>query len=417
MLPHQAMLGLPPLKKHRRRTIPFGKQLHNVNCPHYDRQCKPQPTLDEVYIRELNITDAGLGCAIWDGSIILARWLHKDAKQIFNNNHDSSVNSLSSINQYSEAQLQEQSQQKEQKEQQQQECNVLELGCGVALPSITASRYVSATSRVWCSDYMNEILRNAQYNIKINSTTQSEIDDVIQQTEFSELTTQQQDCNCISTHERIDALKRRLNSATSARTVLHDWHDFQDLPHYSHCGASEWDQLRANSATANTTKDELDERQNCDADDERQIDSDFESIPAESIHLLIGAEIMYTCSLQHRTSLARCVNYHLKPGGRMLLVQSTNREGMSLFCERMQQQYGYSLSVTPLASDDELVQQLQERPPKRGEFTQRTETYQQFEFVKPLQPPSVDQIRQSIIQSQLQQNTSAIADDCMLRHV
>ena len=68
MLPHQALLNIPSLRKHRRRTIPFGDHVHDNKCILFDSK----ETINEIYIRELNIAENGLGCAIWDGSIVLA---------------------------------------------------------------------------------------------------------------------------------------------------------------------------------------------------------------------------------------------------------------------------------------------------------------------------------------------------------
>ena len=33
---------------------------------------------DEVYIRELSIVDGALGCAMWDGGVILTRFVHNN---------------------------------------------------------------------------------------------------------------------------------------------------------------------------------------------------------------------------------------------------------------------------------------------------------------------------------------------------
>ena len=68
MLPHQSLLHLPPTSKQRRRTI-------QVAAPHTSTPSCPS-TVHELYIRELTIDQAGLGCAAWDASILLARFLH-----------------------------------------------------------------------------------------------------------------------------------------------------------------------------------------------------------------------------------------------------------------------------------------------------------------------------------------------------
>jgi len=84
----------------------------------------------EIYIRELSILDAGIGCALWDAAIILSRWIYERGEQVFKN------------------------------------ANVLELGAGVGLPGILCSYFAKSTI---LSDYLPQILENLEYNLKLNS--------------------------------------------------------------------------------------------------------------------------------------------------------------------------------------------------------------------------------------------------------
>lgn len=105
--------------KNRRKTIGFGN---------YDKKTKEYE--DEIYIRELSIIDGGIGCAVWDAAIILARFIYENADELF---HDRVV---------------------------------LELGAGVGLPGIMAARFASTC---YLTDYIETIQSNLEYNVQINS--------------------------------------------------------------------------------------------------------------------------------------------------------------------------------------------------------------------------------------------------------
>lgn len=109
--------------KYRRKTVGFGK--YNKKTREYE---------DEIYLRELSIIDGGIGCALWDAAIILARWMREN-QSLFEN----------------------------------KVC--IELGSGVGLPGILASRWCS---RVYLTDYIENILLNLEYNIHLNTTIDDE---------------------------------------------------------------------------------------------------------------------------------------------------------------------------------------------------------------------------------------------------
>lgn len=82
-----------------------------------------------IYIRELGLIRGALGCAVWDGGVILARWIFT---------HRGLLNGR----------------------------RILELGSGCALPGIIAARYARYTL---LTDYVSEVLENIRYNILLNS--------------------------------------------------------------------------------------------------------------------------------------------------------------------------------------------------------------------------------------------------------
>lgn len=94
-----------------------------------------------VFIREMSFINGGVGCAIWDGAIILSRWLFE---------HEELV----------------------------KDKEVLELGAGVGLPGIVCSKFAKRTV---LTDYVPHLLCNLVYNIWLNShplEDKEEADDV-----------------------------------------------------------------------------------------------------------------------------------------------------------------------------------------------------------------------------------------------
>ena len=174
MLPHQQLLGMPPMQKYRRRSINIDLQSHITHSDSY--QLSDMESADEltnlVHIRELNVTAGGLGCSVWDGSIILARYI-KHNSHLFANKY------------------------------------VLELGSGVGLPSIVASRY---STKCIVTDYIDELLVNYKYNLNINSN----IDDIIERDDVDTPPIQQ------IIHERNNMKQCSIPSYL-------DWHIVEDI--------------------------------------------------------------------------------------------------------------------------------------------------------------------------------------------
>ncbi|KAL0232920.1 hypothetical protein GEMRC1_011667 [Eukaryota sp. GEM-RC1] len=106
--------------KYRRKTVGFGS--YHKSDRLYD---------DEFYIREASILYAGLGCGLWDAAILFSRWIYHNS-HIFQNKY------------------------------------VLELGAGVGLCGIVASRFAK---KVILTDYIDSVIDNLQYNIDLNDST------------------------------------------------------------------------------------------------------------------------------------------------------------------------------------------------------------------------------------------------------
>jgi len=81
-----------------------------------------------------SLVEGGLGCALWDGSIVLSRWiyLHKD---VFGGR------------------------------------SVLELGAGCGLPGLMAAKYAK---KVVLTEYVQQLVDNITYNIELNSSDDGE---------------------------------------------------------------------------------------------------------------------------------------------------------------------------------------------------------------------------------------------------
>eukprot|EP00727_Mastigamoeba_balamuthi_P000528 m51a1_g10472 putative methyltransferase type 12 domain-containing protein (290) ;mRNA; r:77632-78755 len=109
--------------KYHRKTIGFGK---------YDKRDRFF-SRGEIFIRELSIVDAGIGCAVWDAAIIFSRWIFKN-NEIFRGR------------------------------------NVIELGAGCGVTGICAAHYAD---KVYLTDYIPQLLDNLDYNISLNKDRRS----------------------------------------------------------------------------------------------------------------------------------------------------------------------------------------------------------------------------------------------------
>jgi hypothetical protein len=284
MQPHHTMLSVPVSTKPKRRTVHLS--LASINKK---TKCSP----DQVYIRELTVSQGGLGCAIWDGSIVLARWLHL---------HPDAVANMVG----------------------------LELGAGVGVPGIVAARFAK---RVVLTDYMEEVVSNLAYNLRLNSNEpEEEEDDVTDAVEVA----------------RRNTARRNVRAAGSS--ALLDWHaidpDVEDLERMR-ASATE---AAASASSGGSTSDAASSASSTSppAPSSDEVDSlstrlaalpfipsthftDPTNLGPRSCDFLLGAELIYTYNKHHQHCFLRVLQYYLKPGGRYYCVQSMNREGMPEF--------------------------------------------------------------------------------------
>jgi len=105
-------------QKYKRKTIGFGS---------YDK--KERSWEDEIHVRELSFTEGGVGCAVWDASVILCHWIYSEGSKVLQNQR------------------------------------VLELGSGTGAPGIIGARFAR---EIYLTDYNSEILENLEYNLWLN---------------------------------------------------------------------------------------------------------------------------------------------------------------------------------------------------------------------------------------------------------
>eukprot|EP00276_Gloeochaete_wittrockiana_P007080 CAMPEP_0184647800 /NCGR_PEP_ID=MMETSP0308-20130426/4800_1 /TAXON_ID=38269 /ORGANISM="Gloeochaete witrockiana, Strain SAG 46.84" /LENGTH=257 /DNA_ID=CAMNT_0027079083 /DNA_START=94 /DNA_END=864 /DNA_ORIENTATION=- len=227
-------------QKHRRKTLRFGE---GSKVPL------------EVYIRELSI-HAGLGCALWDASIILARFIYT-YRHIFESKA------------------------------------VLELGSGCGLPGILAGMFAKS---IIVSDYLEQAVDNLGYNLRINANYE---DDLLEITDENERNTRR-------------LWRSRLKEA-SVQTL--DWEKY---------------------------------------------DSWGRSI--EPSDIILGSELTY--SLQYICCLSNVIEGCLKPTGIFLEILSSDRDGVTAFCELMDKK-GFVHEAVP----------VEERFLGNYQSNQRPETY------------------------------------------
>jgi len=318
--PHHSLLSLPILSKPRRRLI-------HVDLATVNKKLRTSP--DGVHLRELTIGQAGLGCACWDGAIVLARWI---------TSHASAVRGLVGM----------------------------EVGAGVGLPGIVAARYAH---RLVLSDYMSEVVHNLAYNITLNSNVSldTEDDDERDQVEL----------------DRRRALRQ--NVKDSARVAILDWHainpDEEDKRRMKENeeedrerkkGGEDKEMLGLETTPLILNTGNIDEAESSSpssssipsptltsANSTPAAARSHPALPSLSTRLsslsfvpsplfidptglgpascdfLLGAELIYVCNPHHQQCFQRILEYYLKDGGCYYCVQSRNREGMPAFLQQI----------------------------------------------------------------------------------
>jgi len=166
----------------KRKTIAFGPQIGDLAATKRDREF-----LDEVYLREMNFAAGGVGCAAWDGAIILARFLRRIRNTLAGR-------------------------------------RVHEVGAGVGLPGIVAARYAASCV---LSDYIPSLVENLDYNIALNGARRR-VDEAPAAPDTPNAAALHGDAAEDVIEEYRGALRQRVSHAATAAVL--DWEEFPSLP-------------------------------------------------------------------------------------------------------------------------------------------------------------------------------------------
>ena len=169
---------------------------------------------------------------------------------------------------------------------------VVELGSGVGLPGIVASRFADT---VYLTDYIQTVLDNLRYNVQINTSESSFEDD-----------------------EQKKSLKQHMLNA--CKVMYLNWYDIDFLIQ------------KSSELEKKETVPDLVQQANADIRPEEFL----QQLPgAHCVDLLLGSELTYTASMETISHLAKLVDFYLKPDGVFVEILSTDRDGVALFCEEI----------------------------------------------------------------------------------
>lgn len=304
--------------KPKRLSIPFGSLLDTHN-----RREDGRTTEHEHFIREIPLVEGALGCALWDGGLVLSRWVYGNGS-LFNGKR------------------------------------VLELGCGVGLAGIMAAHWAE---HVWLTDYIPRVLDNAQYNVRLNSIDVTEassepdtpfwskggelrmVSGVPYHVDIEHRTTV-----CFLDWDQVGQACKNGTETTSEgqKTLQHDketalqclgrankeegswWHCATCWPHDPSKGVCEVCRLQCHRKHDGIPQPP--ESFSCDCCAWTCRAKIVEPIPA--VDIIMGAELTYNlCSCD---TLAAVVDLYLAPGGTFIEVLSEDRDGVGVFCTHME---------------------------------------------------------------------------------
>lgn len=263
-----AVVGDPgafQMPKRKRLKFPFG----NPETKHLD----VRDTEHEHNVREIPIAGGGLGCALWDGGLVLTRWIYGNG-QVFHNK------------------------------------SVLELGCGVALAGIMAAHWASS---VVVTDYIDDAVNNAAYNIQLNSYA-----------DFSSSDDDDDDRG----HDRHGGTVKTLPIVSGApyRRCIVD--------HMRAC-MLDWDALAfRNGLQTQHIVDVLERRRTEEGVADSFGPQAIPDPPIQQVDIIIGSELTY--NLLSCATLAFVVDHYLRPDGVFYEVLSDDRDGVDVFIHEIE---------------------------------------------------------------------------------
>eukprot|EP00054_Salpingoeca_dolichothecata_P018636 m.114719 g.114719 ORF g.114719 m.114719 type:complete len:349 (+) comp22947_c0_seq4:3-1049(+) len=296
MLNNRAKAGGPPVdwlslalgKKYQRKTIGLGA--FDENKKKYEHQ---------VHIRELCIATGALGCAIWDGGVILARFIFENRHMFANQ-------------------------------------TVLELGSGCALPGIVAARVATHVSM---TDYVNQVIDNIKYNIDLNSNL-DEDEDSDEDEPNPWPPDMRRDIKQHTTAGFLDwdAIEKPPPAHQCTRLQHKSAFVVQEWSHCVDCHKDEGEGCCQPCAIAcheghNVQKMEA-SKFRCDCFDEETCKANIPgNLQTAPVDIIIGAELTY--NLLSIDTLIKVIQHYLKDTGVFYEVLSEDRDGVSLFVEGM----------------------------------------------------------------------------------
>ena len=260
-------------KKHTRRAIPVSDS-------------------KEVYVREINILHGGLGCATWDGGVILARWIEQH-RSIFEN------------------------------------ANALELGCGVGISGIIAAEH---TERIVISDYLPEVMENARYNFQVNLDHEK-----LSKVEFCML----------DWHQFLEAGEKPKTEEHFCTKISHD-STFVEQKWYS-CETCFDDPVKGvcepcfDAYHSNHVKDPKPNYSTFRCDCAHFHCARKPDLAPRTFDIIFGSELIY--SPLSCDALTATVDYLLAENGVFYQILQVKREGVEMFCARMNAK-GFKCSVS-----------------------------------------------------------------------
>ncbi|KAL9655767.1 hypothetical protein ABK040_004994 [Willaertia magna] len=265
----EAALGIG---KNRRKTIGFGA--YNKKTKEYE---------DSFYIRELSIINGGIGCALWDAAIILTRYIYEFGELIFSNK------------------------------------KVIELGAGVGLCGICASRFAS---ECYITD-VSHLVENLEYNLSINYNYDEE-DDFMK-------------CK----DSKIKKYKDHMKS--HGKVLELDWYKiYKEIPE-----ALRKRELKEEEELKKQLSNELleneEEKELKNDNNKKEKDEEILEVPSKDCDIIIGSELTYNGDHGLIEALMKVIDTFLSETGIFLEILSDDRDGVSYFVNEITkpERYGY----------------------------------------------------------------------------
>jgi SAM-dependent methyltransferase len=289
------------LQKMRRLALPFGPP----EAFDGDRR-----TVHEHYIREIPLANGGLGCALWDGGLVLARWIY---------GHGNYFSGKS----------------------------VLELGCGVGLAGIMAAHWAS---KVVLTDYVESTVDNARYNARLNSAEPGTTFETVCGAQYSREILSRVTARVLDWDAEASAAEEGSPFSgpfCSTSTGIQPWYSCETCwPGDSLRGCCLACSGRCHEGHALTQR--APEKFTCDCKTTGRCMAVVPPPRIEPVDIIIGSELTY--NLLSCASLARVIHKYLRPSGVFYEVLSDDRDGVSVFVAEMER-LGFTTVRCPVHQD------------------------------------------------------------------